>query len=912
MSISFFIQIHSKFEIELFKVASKVRFVCKVTDFYFILAVRPNLKVPTSSLKTNPTFAEGETTHPPKPQSTHLKPETQPDPDSFLSGRKRLPKAQHNSISQAYICPALNSIQDAHRILYFKTSSIMQLKSLLLTSFCILALVHCKNSDKGNAAATGLPQLGKATLDEVVQALTLEEKVSLVLGMGFHIPGMPAGILPPMDSVDAAVPEKVLGAAGRTHAVPRLGIPSLTLADGPAGVRIAPTRGTDSTHTYYATAFPIGTLLASTWDVDLVQQMGGAFGEEVRDYGVDVLLGPAMNIHRNALGGRNFEYYSEDPLVSGSIAAAVINGIQSKGVGTSVKHFAGNNHEFNRTKMNVQVSERALREIYLRNFQIALQKCDPWTIMSSYNLINGTYTSQDRALLDTFLRQEAQFKGVVMTDWFAGNDAVAQMNAGNDLLMPGTLAQKAQLFEGAQTSALKMKLLDENVKRILELVLKSPTFLGQSVSNTPDLKAHAQVSRQVASEGMILLKNEAALPMPSAKNVALFGNGSYSLIAGGTGSGDVNKKYMVSLDAGLTNANYTVHGPLAQTYTQYVATAQAKLLPVAPFMPKTAITEMAIDAALATKMAAENDIAVFTIGKHSGEFADRDLERDFYLSSAEKAAMDVVSKAFRAKGKKMVVVLNIGGTIETASWRDKADAILLAWQAGQESGNAIADILKGTVNPSGRLATTFPLAYKDESSSKNFPGKVTQVLPNKKMIDGDPTEITYAEGIYVGYRYFNTFNVKPAYAFGYGLSYTTFVYSALTLSSSTFTDRIKVSVTVANTGKVPGKEVVQLYLAAPTGSLHKPESELRAFGKSKFLAPSESQTLTFELSAADLCSFHPGLSAWMADAGVYTVKVGSSALDIKEKATFTLAQAKEMGKLPQILLPKSPIAEMKK
>jgi beta-glucosidase len=788
----------------------------------------------------------------------------------------------------------------------------MQKNIFILLSCCMLALFSCKNNDKNTSAAAGLPQLGKNSLDEVVAALTLEEKVSLVLGMGFMIPGMPPGILPAMDSVDTATPEKVLGAAGRTHAVPRLGIPSITLADGPAGVRIAPIRGTDSTQTYYATAFPIGTLLASTWDTALVKNMGVAFGEEVRDYGVDVLLGPAMNIHRNALGGRNFEYYSEDPLVSGNIAAAVINGVQSKGVGTSVKHFAVNNNEFNRTKMDVKVSERTLREIYLRNFQVALQKCDPWTIMSSYNYVNGTYTSQSRALLDTFLRQESQFKGVVMTDWFAGDDAVAQMNAGNDLLMPGTLAQKAQIMEGAKSGTLNLKFLDENVKRILTLVLKSPTFQGHQASNKPDLKAHAAISRQVASEGMILLKNEAALPMSAAKNVALFGNGSYSLIAGGTGSGDVNKAYMVSLDQGLTNANFAVHAPLAQAYTTYVKEATAKLPPVAPFMPKTAIAEMQISAAMATKMAAENDIAIFTIGKHSGEFADRNLERDFYLTAAEKAALDAVSKAFRAAGKKMVVVLNIGGTIETASWRDKADAILLAWQAGQESGNAIADILKGTVNPSSKLATTFPLKYQDESSSKNFPGKVTTVLPKKGMMDADPAEITYEEGIYVGYRYFNTFNVQPAYAFGHGLSYTSFACSDLKLSSDTFTDRVQVSIKVTNTGKVPGKEVVQLYLAAPTGSLNKPESELRAFGKSKLLAPSESQTLTFELSASDLTSFQPMLSAWVAEAGTYTVKVGSSALDIKQKATFTLAQEKVNVKVPQILLPKAAIAELKK
>jgi beta-glucosidase len=789
----------------------------------------------------------------------------------------------------------------------------MKSKSFYIITFLLLAFFSCKNSDKSSPTTGNLPQLGKSTLEEVIQALTLEEKVGLVTGMGMFVPGLPAGVLPTMDSADAGIPEKVLGAAGRTHAVTRLGIPSITLSDGPAGVRIPPIRGKDSTHTYYATAFPIGTLLASTWDTDLVQKMGVAFGDEVKEYGIDVLLSPAINIHRNALGGRNFEYYSEDPLVSGSIAAAIVNGVQSKGVGTSVKHFAVNNHEFNRFSMNVHIGERALREIYLKNFQIALQKCEPWTIMSSYNMINGTYTSQSRALLDTFLRQESHFKGLVMSDWFSGNNAFEQIQAGNDLLMPGILRQKTTLFEAVKTNKLPMKQLDESVKRVLELVLKSPTFRGYKHSDAPDLKQHAQISREVASEGMILLKNEATLPMATVKNVALFGNISYELIAGGTGSGDVNKSYMISLDKGLENANYTVHPMLAEAYKKYYKEGKAKLPPLAsPFHPHTAVPEMPIDEALAQKMALENDIAVLTIGKHSGEFLDRNLDKDFSLSASENAAIEAVSKAFHAKGKKVVIVLNIGGVIETVSWRDKADAILLAWQAGLESGNAIADILRGMVNPSGKLTTTFPVAYKDEPSSKNFPGKVIKAFSGTKgLVDADLSEVTYEEGIYVGYRYFNTFKIKPAYPFGYGLSYTTFAYSGLTLSANTFTDNIKVNITVTNNGKVAGKEIVQLYLAAPTNQLNKPESELKAFGKTKILQPNESQTLTFNLSATDLASFNPLLSAWVADAGTYTIKIGNSSLDIKEKATFTLPKSQDLGKLPKILLPQKQIKELK-
>jgi beta-glucosidase len=413
---------------------------------------------------------------------------------------------------------------------------------------------------------------------------------------------------------------------------------------------------------------------------------------------------------------------------------------------------------------------------------------------------------------------------------------------------------------------------------------------------------------------MILLKNEGTLPLTTTKNIALFGNISYEMIAGGTGSGDVNKAYIISLDKGLANANYTVNAALSEAYKKYGIEQKAKLPPPPPpFLPKNTIPEMPIDAVLAQKMAAENDIAVLTIGKYSGEFLDRNLEKDFNLMPLEKAMVETVSKAFHAKGKKVVVVLNIGGTIETVSWRDKADAILLAWQAGLESGNAVADILRGAVNPSGKLATTFPAAYKDEASSKNFPGNVIkgQARASKGLLDTDPSEITYEEGIYVGYRYFNTFKVNPAYPFGYGLSYTTFAYSGLTLSSNTFTDKITASITVTNSGKVAGKEVVQLYLAAPISALNKPESELKAFGKTKLLQPNESQTLTFTLSAADLASFNSALSAWVADAGTYTVKIGNSVLDIKAKATFTLEKSQELGKTPKILLPQKQIKELK-
>ena len=392
--------------------------------------------------------------------------------------------------------------------------------------------------------------LGVSPVKDVVAAMTLQEKAKVIVGMGFNLEGIPPGMLPPIAPEDK-IPEKVAGAAGRTHAIARLGIPSITLSDGPAGVRINPIRHKDSTRTYYATAFPVGTLLASSWDTALVRRVGVAFGSEVRDYGIDVLLAPGMNIQRNPLGGRNFEYYSEDPLLSGNIAAAIVNGIQSNGVGTSVKHFAANNSETNRMSINEAISERALREIYLKNFEIAVKKSQPWTVMSSYNKINGTYTSENPDLLTTILRNEWGFKGFVMTDWFGGRNPTAQMNAGNDMLMPGTLMQTNAILDAVKSGAITQAQINANVTRILNIILKSPTFKKFKYSDKPNLVGDAQVSRMAATEGMVLLKNNAGtLPLMN-KKIALFGNTSYNIIAGGTGSGDVNKAYVTSLYQGL-------------------------------------------------------------------------------------------------------------------------------------------------------------------------------------------------------------------------------------------------------------------------------------------------------------------------------------------------------------------------
>jgi beta-glucosidase len=727
---------------------------------------------------------------------------------------------------------------------------------------------------------------------------------------------------PPTGPVIGQTKTLVDGAAGTSYALPRLGITPMVLTDGPAGVRISPTRENDK-NTYYCTAFPVGTLLASTWDVDLVKNVGKAMGNEVLEYGADILLGPGMNIHRNPLCGRNFEYYSEDPYIAGKMGAAMVNGVESEGVGTSIKHFAANNAETNRNSLNTIISERALREIYLEGFRITVQEAQPWTVMSSYNLINGIYTSENPELLTNILRKDWGFKGFVVTDWFGGKDPVAQMIAGNDMLMPGTPDQIKAIVKAVQDGKLDVKILDRNVEKILNIMVESPRFKGYKYSNKPDLKAHAEVTRQASSEGMVLLKNDNhSLPFESGiKNVSAFGNTSYQIITGGTGSGKVNEAYSVSLIDGLQNAGYKVNDDLRSLYENYLKLTKAGRPPVRGLMAimgSAAIEELTLNQDIIKGMANVSDAAIITIGRNSGEGRDRtNVKGDFQLSDFEQQLIKDVSEAFKAKGKKTIVILNIGGVIETASWREFPDAILLAWQGGQETGNSVADILSGKVNPSGKIATTFPVSYDDVPSAKSFPGKeLTDVKPADQgplssFMRIKPAIVTYEDGIYVGYRYYETFKVKTAYEFGYGLSYTDFTYSNIKLSSTKFSGSISVTVEVKNSGIVAGKEVAELYLSAPAVKLDKPAIELKGFAKTKLLKPGESQTLTFVIDSRRLSSFDPAVSSWVAEAGKYDVKIGASSKDIRQSATFTLAKDLTVKKETVSLVPKEKINELK-
>ena len=691
------------------------------------------------------------------------------------------------------------------------------------------------------------------------------------------------------------------------------------LADGPAGLRIDPIREGDSA-TYYCTHFPIGTLLASTWNQDLVEEVGKSIGNEVLEYGADVLLAPALNIHRNPLCGRNFEYYSEDPLVSGKIAAAYVRGIQSNGVGTSIKHFAVNNQETNRNANDARITPRALREIYLKGFEIAVKESAPWTVMSSYNHINGTYASENTDLLSTLLRDEWNFEGMVVTDWFGGKDAVAQMIAGNDMLQPGRANQYDMIIEGVKSGKLDESILNRNVKRVLELILQTPHFKEYKYSNKPDLKAHAAVTRQSATEGMVLLKNNnETLPFErKVRNIALFGCTSYDFIAGGTGSGNVNRAYTVSLLDGLKNAGYQIDEALKADYEQYIEAENKKNTPdssqpFSRFMPVPRPTELIPTTKVLSEQVAKADVALVTLGRTSGEFVDRNVS-DFELSEEELQLLKSVSQAFHAAGKKVVVVLNIGGVIETASWKKLPDAILLAWQAGQEGGNSVTDVLSGKVSPSGKLTMTFPNKLMDVASSTNFPmdARANTDVRNKEDKSSSVKNVDYTdyeEDIFVGYRYFDSFGKQVSYPFGYGLSYTTFEY----VNPSVKVDNgiYSVSIDVKNVGKFAGKEVVQLYVSAPNRfQMNKPEKELKAFTKTKELRPGETVTATLKLNTTDLASYDEASSSWVVDAGNYKFLIGTSSKDIKAALDVDVVSVVE--KTNDILKPQETVNTIKR
>lgn len=723
---------------------------------------------------------------------------------------------------------------------------------------------------------------------ETVARMTQEEKVLFVMGTqrvmnnGPDIaPGMIkrpwrnenarqiSNYYDPGDAV-TAYSRKRNGAAGETYAISRLGIPMAFFADGPTGLKLSVEQEDGSR--LYGTGFPSACLLGASWDTDLLDRVGTAMGNETLEFGMDFLLAPSMNILRNPLCGRNFEYYSEDPLLSGKLAASFVRGFQSQGVGVSVKHFAANNEETMRNGIDAVVSERALREIYFKGFEIVVKESAPWTVMSSYNKINGVLASENPWLLNEVLRDEWGFDGIVVTDWWSEENGARQVAAGNDLLMPGTQHQEDDIFAALEDGTLDEALLDKACINILKTLRKTPSFHAYPFSNRPDLAAHETLARKAATEGMVLLENNGALPIPeSVKRIAALGNAMYYTYTSGSGSGSAGGRHKVCLDEGLEAAGYVLDAPSAKFYREYVKKNKPGPSWIVPNIP-----EPLLDRRQVARMAKETDAAVYAIGRIAGEGADRKaIEGDYYLSEAETANLKSLAEAFHAEGKPLIVVLNMGSCIDMAGWKDIPDAILHAWYPGQEAGYAIADVLTGAVNPSGKLTFTIAAKYEDVPSSADFP-----------LSEGEDRRSIYNEDIFVGYRGFDASGTEPAYPFGYGLSYTSFDYSDLSVKKEG--GEYVATLRVKNTGSRAGREVVQIYVSAPQGHLEKPEKELRAFVKTPVIPAGESVMVSARFAEKDLSSYDPSRGKWVLDKGGYTLMAGASSRDIRVSKLFTV------------------------
>ena len=675
----------------------------------------------------------------------------------------------------------------------------------LLAIFSVMVLSSCGRNVK----------IFSGTFDMILKKMTLEEKAMLVTGAAAFSPA------------DTLLEGQAAGAAGATTPIERINLPAISFADGPAGLRL------DSEHTWY----PCGTMLACSWDTELVENVASRIAEEARSKGVDVMLGPGMNIQRNPLGGRNFEYFSEDPYLTGKMAAAYVNGLQDKGVGACVKHFALNNQESGRSFNNARVSPRALREIYLKGFEMVVRESRPWAVMSSTNRINGVYASQSEALLTNLLRAEWGFDGVVVSGWGAADSIAAMLHAGNDLIEPGSRQAYEDIIGAVESGRLSEAELNVNARRVIDLLGRC-SLKFEDAPMQHSIEEHIALARRCAADGMVLLENkDRFLPITAEKYpyVAVFGQDT--LIAGGLGSSTVNTSHIPVLSEALANAGFH-------------------------------IAENAEDA----------DVAFVVISRGATEGEDRPLS-DFYLSKDENKMLNDVCRSFHEQNKKVAVILNTGGVIETASWKNLPDALLLAWLPGQEGGNAIADIVTGAVTPSGHLAQSFPIDCKDVASSSNFPMSELKSAKGKQVKNFDYTN--YQEGIYVGYRYFDTFKKEVSYPFGYGLTYTTFSMDDPELFEYRFKNLMEVVVEVTNTGDMPGRAVVQLYVKAPMrGMQEKPAKELRAFAKTKELKPGETEIVTFPLTKTEFASYNEASCSWIVDSGTYIFMSGNSSADI--------------------------------
>lgn len=635
-----------------------------------------------------------------------------------------------------------------------------------------------------------------------------------------------------------------------TKPIERLGIPSIWLADGPTGLRKASAGDAGGLGASQpATCFPTASALGASWDGRLAYEVGQAIGRECQAQGVQVLLAPGVNMKRSPLGGRNFEYFAEDPVLAGEMAAAFIRGLQSEGVGACLKHFAVNNQEHGRMYINAVVDERTLRETYLPAFEIALEKGRPWTVMCAYNKVNGTYASEHSHLLHQILKKEWGYEGIVMTDWGAVNDRVKGIRAGLHLEMPSTGGYfDRQIVEAVRKGELSEARLDEMVEELLAVILLADASRKKGLS--VDYARHHELARRAAAECMVLLKNEEdILPLPAEASVAVIGRLAREPRFQGAGSSQVVPTRVdnawVALQEHFNNLSY------APGYED----------------PDTISRELIDEACRAARDA---EVALIFVGLPSQYESESYDRRHISLPPAHNALVEAVAEV-----QPNTAVVLINGSAVSMPWRRDVKAILEGWLAGQGGGNALADVLAGKVNPSGKLSETFPQRLEHNPAHLNWPGA-----------NG---EVHYGEGIFIGYRYYDAKSIMPLFPFGHGLSYTNFEYSGMKISESALGEELHITVRVwvHNSGKRAGQEVVQLYVRQEGCRLQRPEKELRAFAKVS-LEPGAQKEIVFHLNQRDFAYYHPAAGDWVAESGIYYIMVGASSRDIRLEQAFEL------------------------
>ena len=685
----------------------------------------------------------------------------------------------------------------------------------------------------------------KGNIDELIKELSLKEKASLLSG----------------------------GDVWQTEAVARLDIPSIFLVDGPHGVRYVADRH-HADPAQKATCFPTAVNLAASWDLDLIKKVAAALAEESKARGVDVLLGPGINMKRSPLGGRNFEYFSEDPFLSAELAIAFIKKVQNKGIGTSLKHYAANNQEHKRFSIDAQIDERPLREVYLAAFEKVVKKANPWTIMAAYNQINGDFATENEYLLQDILRDEWGYDNLIVSDWWAIHDRVKALKAGLDLEMPGADPVNDQkIVDAVEAGELSQEIVDESAARVLDLILKA-----QETEKNTELPAeeHHQLAKEIAGDTIILLKNQGdLLPLTEAKiaekeSLLVVGELAQEVRYQGIGSSQVNP---TRLDNHYQALEDKFAEELAVHYTPgYSSEAEAE--------ENENLREKAL------REAENKDYVIIYAGLPDKVEAEGYDRKDMQLPQEQNQLIKELAKV----NPNIIVVLNNGAPVEIRQWLDNVSAVIEAGLPGQAGALALAEIITGEVNPSAKLAESYPLKLEDNPSYLDFPGSNGTVR--------------YGEGIYIGYRYYDKKKMDVLFPFGFGLSYTEFAYRALEVPDYLAEgEKLKLKVLIENTGQFTGKEVVQLYISQSSPALERPPKELKGFAKIE-LEPGEKEWLELELDYQDLAYYHPD-AGWIVEEDQYKIMIGASSRDIK----FTEEIQVESSFKLKDLTPKSPFED---